>query len=119
MSESVRQYQYNPDDKPGFLIYKSNYELIKVLSMEQRGEMFTALFEYAISSTEPDFSGRSDEQAMQMLFSIFKITMDADEARYKHRCEQNSENGKKGGRPKSNRDSNYGGERRTDADIKY
>ena len=110
-------YQYNPDSKPGFIVYKNKYKSIQLLSMEERGEIFTALFEYAISNKVPDFSGQSDSLAMQMLFLDMKGARDIDNAKYQKRCEKNSENGKKGGRPKSNRDSSYDSERRTDADI--
>ncbi len=114
-----KPYQYDPDSKPGFIVYKNKYKSIQLLSMEEIGEMFIALFEYAISHKEPDFSKQADSLAMQMLFLDMKGAMDIDDAKYEKRCVQNSENGKKGGRPKSNSDSNYGGERRTDADIKY
>lgn len=80
-------------EKESFIIYKSFYEPIKILSDKQLGRLFRALFDYQIENkadVEPD---------ILMAFSFFKNQMDIDERKYDKVVERNRSNGSKGGRP--------------------
>lgn len=86
------------NDKKSFLLY-GNYETqFKLLSMEERGLLITAIFEYSNSgSVSIQLS-----PLVELAFSFVKENLDRDHENYLDRCEKNSENGKKGGRPKKN-----------------
>ena len=76
---------------PCYLDYKQHLEL---LTIEQCGELWLAMFDYAESGSLPDFSG-----ALAMAFSFIRSQMDRDRAAYEEKCRKNAENGARGGRP--------------------
>ena len=86
------------NDKKSFLLY-GNYETqFKLLSMEERGLLITAIFEYSNNgAVQTPLS-----PLVELAFSFVKENLDRDHENYLDRCEKNSENGKKGGRPKKN-----------------
>lgn len=65
--------------------------------MDERGEMITAIFRYSSENVIPDFDSRS----MSVIFKRFKDTLDRDRVKWDNKCKVNRENGKKGGRPKT------------------
>lgn len=65
---------------------------IEPLSDAEKGRLFTAMLEYAETSTEPRFSGNE-----RFIWPTAKLNIDR-EAAY---CEKQAENGRKGGRPKN------------------
>lgn len=80
--------------RDAFILYKSHYEPISVLTDEQLGRLFRAIFQWQIN-------GKADpgpDIAMAFGFIINQCRIDND--KYLARCEQNQENGKLGGRPK-------------------
>ena len=79
-----------------FVLYDDYFELIKFLTIEQRGELITMIFQYAATGEEM----KNDDTAVRIVFSSIRMTMDRDREKYQQRCEANKENGKKGGRPK-------------------
>lgn len=81
--------------KKGFILYKDNYEPIKSLTLEEKGELLEAIFRYNISG---EIIGLSP--VAKMAFQFLKPTFDRDIEKYTHVCERNHENGLKGGRPK-------------------
>ena len=85
--------------RPSFLIYKNFYKPIKNLSNEDKGKLFTAIFEYQTK----DFDGSKQviEPQIQMAFEFFKNQFELDNKKYEKRLEANRINGKKGGRPKN------------------
>ena len=86
----------NNGNKNGFVLYHNFFNQIVLLSMEERGELFTAIFEYTRDGkTETELS-----PMVGMAFSFIKDTLDRDRDAYAARCEQNAENGRKGGRPR-------------------
>ena len=85
------------EKRPFFPLFFRNYEKIKYLSMEQRGELLTALFDYAVSGDVPQMEG-----IVGFAFEIFREDIDSSLERYKETCRKNRENGKKGGRPRKN-----------------
>ena len=86
-------------DRPSFLIYKSFYKPIKNLSNEDKGKLFTAIFEHQTQ----DFDGSEQviEPQIQMAFEFFKNQFELDHKKWEKRVEANRVNGKKGGRPKN------------------
>ena len=89
----------NTSRRPSFLIYKSFYKPIKNLSNEDKGKLFTAIFEYQTQ----DFDGPEQviEPQIHMAFEFFKNQFELDNKKWEKRVEANRANGKKGGRPKN------------------
>ena len=67
------------------------------MSMEQRGELFTAILCYAAGESVPELDAAAD-----MAFSFIRERMDRDNAAYMEKVEKRREAGKLGGRPKAN-----------------
>ena len=84
------------DEKQSFILYHNFANQFALLSMEERGQLITALFEY--SQTQRIQTSLSP--LANMAFSCMKDTIDRDRDAYAERCRQNRENGKKGGRPR-------------------
>lgn len=73
--------------KKGFVLYNDQYEPIKALSQEQKGDLLDAIFQYQRDETQPE-----NGTMVSMAFSFFKIAFDRDEDKYLKRCEKNREN---------------------------
>lgn len=85
------------EQKSGTLIlYESFYEQFQLLDVEDRGKLITAVFEYAFGNREP--TGLSP--LLQMAFCPIRYAVDRDRQLYLAKCQKNTENGKKGGRPR-------------------
>ena len=79
-----------------FVLYQGFAEMIAFLTMEQRGALLTAIFEYA---KEERWEVALDLPT-QIVFASIRQHMDLDREKYMEKCRINSENGKKGGRPR-------------------
>jgi hypothetical protein len=81
--------------RPSFLLYKSFHEPIKNLTLEEKGLLFDAIFNYQnnleIINLPPQ---------VLMAFSFFKNQFNLDEGKYQIVIDRNKSNGSKGGRPK-------------------
>jgi len=84
--------------KNGFILYAQQYESVKHLSLEDKGRLFDAIFQYHIEDTTPD----DLPPVIAMALSFIKTAMDIDSEKYSRRIEANRENGKQGGRPPKN-----------------
>lgn len=82
--------------------YFSYLDNIKRLTMEERGQLFTAITLYARDGETPD--GMSER--VEIAFDAIQAQIDRDSAEYEARCERNRANGSKGGRPAENRTVN-------------
>ena len=83
--------------KKSFVLYNDLYKQFSLLSMEERGALITAIFEYAVNGQVfTDLTPMA-----QMAFSFIQDALDRDRAAYEATCRKNRENGKKGGRPKT------------------
>lgn len=69
-----------------------------MLTMEQRGILFTAIYAYELGEELPEM-----DPLTAMCFGFIKSSLDANAEKYESRCEINRENGGKGGRPRNNR----------------
>lgn len=85
------------EERKGFIFYKSFYEAIKSTPKESQLEAYNAIFEYAFNGTSPE---PSDGTARAM-FILMKPNIDSAASRYR----ANVENGRKGGRPKGNQNT--------------
>lgn len=81
--------------KKGFIIYADMLNSIEPLSMQERGELFTALLCDQGGKKMPDMSA-----AAKVAFLFVKRSVDANNEKYNRISEARREAGKKGGRPK-------------------
>lgn len=80
-----------------FVLYTEYAKHIKLLSMEQRGALLTAIMAYETDEEMPEMDGMT-----QMAFSFIKEQLDRDSERHESTCQKRSEAGKRGGRQKAN-----------------
>lgn len=73
--------------------YKSHFDF---LTDEQLGRLIRSMLEYEIDGVLPEF----DEPILKMAFGFIKSNLDRDRQKFFEKCEKNTENGKKGGRPR-------------------
>lgn len=87
--------------KESFVLYTSQYEAVADLSVQQKGELFDALFQYVSTGDEPKFTDRE----VKMAFNFIRIQIDRDNAKYAEVCERRRAAGRMGGRPRKQVDS--------------
>ena len=75
----------NKNKPKAFNIYCDTYEHVELLDMQERGELLTALYDYANSGKRPEFKNAG----LRMAFSFMRSQMDRDFAKYEARCEHN------------------------------
>lgn len=81
--------------KGTFILRCDFYQQVQLLSREQRGDLLTALFAYTSGEDTPELDGMTS-----MCFEFIRASIDAYSEKYDAKCQQNRENGKRGGRPK-------------------
>ena len=88
--------------KDSFILYKQHFKQIELLTMEERGQLLTAILCHVNGESAPPV-----EIAVKLLLTPIAERIDIDTAKYNEICEKNAENGKKGaefgklgGRPK-------------------
>jgi len=81
--------------RKSFVLYVEYHQHLERLTVEERGNLITAIFDYVRSGALPELGGAED-----MAFSFIRAQLDRDAAKYEAICERNRENGAKGGRPK-------------------
>lgn len=79
--------------KKSILFYIEQLERFRYLNLEERGEMITAIIDYAKDGIITTF----EDRAMTILFDTFRNEMDIDAIKYERICEANRLNGRKGG----------------------
>jgi hypothetical protein len=82
-----------------FILYTDYSDHIDCLTLEEKGLLFEALFEYA-KGIEVELSG-----AVKVAFCFIKAQIDRDSERYEEVCEKRRNAGKKGGAPKGNKNA--------------
>lgn len=87
-------------EKSSFVLYAEYFKHIKKLSMEQRGELLTAILSYASGEEQPELDAVTD-----MIFGIIKERMDRDFTAYMDKVEKRRNAGTLGGRPKKANDT--------------
>ena len=81
--------------KNSFVMHGEYAEQLSLLNMTQRGELFTALLDYA-NGTETHI----DDGMVVMAFAFIKARIDAEDAKYAEVCLKRKAAGQMGGRPK-------------------
>lgn len=84
-------------NRDSFILYTGCKQQIAMLSDQDAGRLFKALFEFVDNGTEPDFS---DSGALYMCFSFISAQVLRDKEKYDDICEKRAAAGKKGGRQK-------------------
>lgn len=82
--------------KDSFVLFKQHYSLIQELSLEQRGKLLTAVYEWQLSGNVPSF----DDLLVKVVFVSMSQAVEAADKKYEEVCERRREAGKLGGRPK-------------------
>jgi hypothetical protein len=83
-------------DKTNFLLYKDFKPNIDILTDEQAGKLFKAVFAYVNGRVEPNFE---EDGMLIATFTMLKTTLERDLKKYKLIVERNRKNGSNGGRP--------------------
>ena len=78
-------------DKKSFLIYLDNQKQVNMLTDEQAGKLFKALFAFAKDGIETDF----DDAVVAMIFSFMSDSIKRDTEKYESICQKRAENIKK------------------------
>lgn len=88
----------NPKNKESFILHFAQFEAIERLnlSLEDRGHLLNAIFQYAKERTVSD----EIPDIVKGAFAAIQVRMDEDEAAYQRKIEILQENGKRGGRPR-------------------
>ena len=82
--------------KKSFLIYYDWEDSLRLLSNEQKGDLFWGLFLYAKYGEPPIFK----DDSLSFGFNLLKGHIDRDFEKYEKICDARSNSGKLGGRPK-------------------
>lgn len=86
--------------KKSFVLYLDQYEVVKKLNKEQKAILFDNLFLYNLGEDI-----KIDDPLVDIVFTVFKTTFDRDKEKWLRKADANRENGKKGGRPKKNKNN--------------
>jgi hypothetical protein len=82
--------------KNSFVMYHEWKTYFDMLTLDEKGELITAIFEYQVNEKVND----NLSPMLLMAFAFMKNQFDRDSAAYEEKRQQLVENGKKGGRPK-------------------
>jgi len=88
----------NEITKKSFVLYCDTYESIKELPIDDKGSLLDAIFLYSTCGQIPKMSGLAS-----LAFSFIKQSLDRDFIKWNNKCLKNRENGRLGGRPKTNK----------------
>ncbi len=77
--------------RPFFPLFFKDRDKLKYLSMEQRGELLTALFDYAADGNIPELDG-----LIGFAFEVFREGIDTSLEKYEETCRKRQEAAKKG-----------------------
>lgn len=69
----------NENSKPGVMIYFDIMDPMEILDMEQRGQLLTAILDYAKTGTAPDFGG---DKLLMMAWAMVQKSIDRDDESY-------------------------------------
>ena len=75
-----------------FQIFNDNDKIVNILSNEDAGRLFKALFAFVNSGTEPDFS---DNSALYITYTVISEQIKRDYKAYNHKCQVLKKNAKK------------------------
>lgn len=79
-------------EKESFVLYTKYGKQIRRLSMEERGVLLTAIFDYMEGGTPPPMS-----DAVEMAFGFIQDQLEADLKKWEETCKRRVDSGRKGG----------------------
>ena len=85
-----------------FCCYHSYLEVTEQLNDAEKGRLFTACMEYSRTGKVPQLGGNE-----RFVFPSIKVQIDRDKDAYESKCRKNSENGARGGRPKTQKSERF------------
>ena len=83
-------------NKKSFVLYTDIIETVKQLDNEKAGELFKHILSY-VNDEDPV----TDDVIINLVFTPIKLSLKRDLKKYDKYIKKQSENGKKGGRPKT------------------
>lgn len=86
--------------KESFILFTEYKEQIDMLTAEQAGTLLKAIFCYTTDEPLPEM-----DPLTKMAFSFIRAALDRTDDKYQRRVESNRENGRLGGRPPKNKES--------------
>lgn len=90
MADSKRQ--------KSFVLYLDNYDFIEDLPINEKGNLFDAIFHYKCDGELPDFEKGT---LLSGAFRMIKNQLDRDAAKWEAECKQRAESGRQGGLAKA------------------
>lgn len=87
-------------EQKSFIQYLDTAKQWELLSDSQAGVLIKALFRYCATGEQL----QTDDGKLEMAFSFMTAQIDRDSAKWEKTCERRAEAGKKGGRPKKQKD---------------
>lgn len=72
------------------MLYKDQYNTIKLLSVEEKAELLDAIYQYQLWEPEINLSDK-----VALVFSMIKTTFERDQEKYEEKCRRNAENARK------------------------
>lgn len=88
----LRNGAFKLTDKKSFVLYHDIREPLEQLTMEQRGELFTAILDYSEHGTLPLFTGE-----LRMAFAFIRSAIDRDAVAWEQKRKKRAEAGRLGG----------------------
>ena len=82
--------------KKSFVMFTDKFEAVKLLTMEQRGVLLTAIFAHASGEALPEM-----DDVTRVLYTVIQGGMDACAEKYEATCERRRQAGQKGGLAKA------------------
>ena len=71
------------DNQPGVMIYFDIRACLGRLTMDERGQLFSAILDYGEEGIEPDF-----EYGLGIVWELIKPRLERDRERYREICEK-------------------------------
>jgi len=84
-------------EKKSFILFAEHEEIFESLTDKQAGQLIKGIFKYEKTQEIPHL-----DKTVRVAFIPIKQILDKNREEYIKKCEKNKENGRKGGRPKKN-----------------
>lgn len=84
--------------KNSFILYCDNYEAIKDLTNEEKGQLLDAIFVYSMTNVVQELN-----PVIKMAFGFIKQSLDRDRKKWEEEIKKRQESGRKGGLARANK----------------
>ena len=96
-------------EKASFVLYHDIRGPLDLLSMDERGQLFTAILDYSERGIVPDFTGE-----LRMAFAFIRTALDRDAEKWEQKRTKRADAGRQGGLAKA---ANVGNTKRSQASV--